>query len=153
MPVIANQKDAAKEIGISARWLREWAKIPGFPKRADKQYDTDAIKAWHHGRQRQAELDAEAKEAREIRRQDDIESLRTKRLTNEDKELKLALKRGSLHPKEVTTELLMLICTEIRDGIATLQKAGNVNAATTIEESLKSAQSKIQRRLSELGAV
>lgn len=151
MPIVASQKEAAATIGVSAKSLRNWSKEPGFPRRADKQYDTDAIKSWHHGRKRQAELDAEAKEAREIRRQDNIESLRAKRLTNEEKELKLALKRRELQPSSVTAELLQIVCTEFRNGIEKLQKAGIVNAATMMTESLKAAQTKVDRRLGELG--
>ena len=45
MPLIPQQKLAARKLGVSATALRQWQGEPGFPHNAGG-YDLDAIRAW-----------------------------------------------------------------------------------------------------------
>ncbi len=77
--ISVTQKEAAYELGITARALREWQKEPGFPN-WESGYDIPAIKLWAEGRNKknseydQIHVDLEEKIKRQKLRKETLQA-------------------------------------------------------------------------------
>lgn len=97
MPIIIEQKEAARVLGVTDRTLREWrTDHPDFPD-CSAGYDTDAITAWR---------DAHAKKGSEtdsamlkLKLAQKAEELKQARIETQTKEHKLKVTEGELLPR------------------------------------------------------
>jgi len=145
--LLPNQKQAAAELGISVRALREWQKEPGFPDYS-KGYNVAAIKYWREVHQRKGSEVSE--DLRKIRLELEQEKLRLARAEREKKERDNEIEKGNILPRdeyEMAFRESIQIC---RDGLMGLpQELSKLVPQKYQKKLLQEGQALVKKRLAE----
>lgn len=119
MPLISHQVEAAEQLGITPRSLRNWIEEPGFPD-CSAGYDVAAIRAWREAHERKgSEPEVATKRLKlallaEKLKQAQIET-RQSQLTLESKEKTLLPRQAIERSAAVILSGLVDACEQIPD--------------------------------------
>lgn len=120
MPVIQQQVEAADILDVSARTLRDWSRLPGFPD-CSTGYDTDAIQRWRQDNERKgSESDSTSKKLKLALL---AEKLKQASVETKLASLKLETAEGTLIPRkgvELTAQVILSSLSEWCDQLPDL---------------------------------
>lgn len=123
-----NQKQAAEQLGVTDRALRDWMHKPGFPDWS-AGYDVDAIRAWADELRLKGSIESEADA--DLRRKLEVEKLEQERIKTQQLRHKLAVQEGELLPRRAWELFAATVLTSLGDWCEQLPSiiAGVVPAA------------------------
>lgn len=112
MPLISQQTEAAESLDVSARTLRDWSRLPGFPD-SSRGYDIAAIQQWRQENERKgSESDSATKKLKLALLAEKVKqaSVDTK-LAN----LKLETAEGTLIPRKGVEQTAQIILSSLSE--------------------------------------
>jgi transposase-like protein len=109
---VAEQKEAARRLGITPRALRDWAKEPGFPDWS-AGYDLQAIRRWRDQHGRKGSDDDGT--SRKLKLAIAAEKLRQAKLETRKRELDLQTKEGQLLPRQAVETFASTLLSALAD--------------------------------------
>ena len=49
--IVGSKKELGAKMGVNERTVRRWVRLPGFPTRPDRKFDTARVELWRYDRQ------------------------------------------------------------------------------------------------------
>jgi hypothetical protein len=115
--IVATQKEAARELGVTQRQLRNWMAAPWWPAngRVADGYNVDAIRAARDAMGRKGS--EQSRQAAALKLANDAEKLKQNRVKTQQVELELKQQQGDLFPRAGLELFVATFLTAVGDDL------------------------------------
>lgn len=144
MPLVAQQTDAAEQLGITTRTLRDWMRLPGFPD-CSGGYNVGSIRQWQESNARKGSEPEDA--YRKIKLATAAEKLKQAQIETRDSQLRLEAKEKTLLPRQAIERSAAVILSGLVD---TCEQLPDLVAALVSKSEQAKVREFIKRELTEL---